>query len=192
MAVWWLLALLLGCGGSETAAPTPAPAAQGAKTKAKAPADPKKAAKAKAREAALASNQEKTEIKVFFLDREVMEAGGEDYLVAVDRFVGAKTPHRHAIYHVFKGPDDDEEGKGLSAVRNGAKGFKDLKIADGVATLKLRDGCEPAEGKVSVYDLIHKTLTSFDDVQFVKLLDPEGNTTTPDGKSDSKPACLGG
>ena len=79
---------------------------------------------------------------------------------------------------------------GLMLAKSGATGFEGLTVEDGVATLKLKGGCTNEGGVHSIYDLIVPTLKQFDEIDAVKVLDPEGETQNPDGKGDSRPACL--
>lgn len=174
--IGWLLALMLGCGAPAPApSPKPAPAPKTAK-----------AAKSKAAKTKTKAPMEKVGVKLFFVN----DAKGE--LVAVEREVGSKTIYRNALFFLFKGPNEAETNKGLSVVKSGSAGFSDLKVDGDTISLKLRDGCEKGDGKFTIWDSVHATLTAFDDIKHVKLLDPEGNTTNADGPGDSKPACLGG
>ncbi len=186
MIGWWLT-VLVACSGGEATAPTdgetkdaPAPDAGKAK-KGKG-----KAGKGKAKPPEV----EKVPAKIWLLDKAAFAEGREPYLVAVDREVGAKAPQKNAVWTLFQGPTAEESAKGLELVKSGAEGFEDLTIEGGVATLKLRGGCASEGSTVTVYDLIRETLLQFEDVQHVKLLDPEGNTTRPEGTEDSRPECL--
>ncbi|HHO50650.1 MAG TPA: hypothetical protein ENK18_07185, partial [Deltaproteobacteria bacterium] len=133
---------------------------------------------------------EKIPAKIFFLDRARFDRGEEPYLVAVERQVGAKTPERNAVWTLFKGPTPEEAAAGLTLVTSGAEGFTDLKIADGVATLKIRGGCDAQGSTLTIYDHLVATLTAFDSVEHVKLLDASGQTQHPDGAGGSRPECL--
>ncbi len=144
-------------------------------------AKPAKSGKAKAKPPAkIAEPIEKTPVQVYFLD----DASGE--IKAIEREVGAKAPPRNAVAAMFRGPTEEEAG--LSVVKNGAEGFQNLKIAEGVATLQLRGSCEPASG-VSVHDLIRATLLQFEQIEHVKLLGPDGETKDANAM-DSSPSCL--
>lgn len=132
----------------------------------------------------------KTTVKVYFADRTKFEAGADDVLTAVERDVGEKANYRNTLKALFKGPRALEREQGLQLLNSGADGFNEFALDDGVATLKLRGGCDGGGGDVTVFDLIAATLKEFDDIHTVKLLDPEGNTENPDGPGDSRPACL--
>lgn len=133
---------------------------------------------------------EKVEAQIFFLDQARFDRGEQPYLVAVQRQVGAKTPERNAVWTLFKGPTPEEEAAGLALVTSGAEGFTDLQIADGIATLKLRGGCDSSGSTLTIYDHLVATLTAFDSVDHVKLLDASGATQDPGGAGGSRPECL--
>jgi len=185
--MWTLwIALIFGCGDAEQAqGPEPtSPVVPKAKSKAKTKAKSKAKAKKPPPEV------EKTSAKVFFLDKTAVESGKGEAVVSVDREVGVKNPPRNAIWTLFKGPEASEAEAGLMLAKSGATGFEGLTVEDGVATLKLKGGCSNEGGVHSIYDLIVPTLKQFDEIDAVKVLDPEGETQNPDGKGDSRPACL--
>jgi hypothetical protein len=51
-------------------------------------------------------------------------------------------------------------------------------------------GCGSGGSTFTVAQEIIPTLTQFPTVQYVKILDPDGNTEEPDGPSNSIPECL--
>lgn len=188
------LALVFGCGGASDSAATQSKAEamkKGAKpggkvgAKAGGKGGAKGGAKAKAR-----ADVPKVSAKLFFIDKAKMDKGEADPWVEVTREVGGANPPRNAVWTLFKGPTAEESEKGLSLPMNGAEGFDALSITDGVATLKMRGGCTNEGGAITLYDAISKTLKQYPEVEFVKLQDPQGQTQTPEGKSDSRPACL--
>mgnify|MGYP000067466780 FL=1 len=189
-----LLFALLACGGSSTEAPSPdAPATQRGAKQAKGKAAKGKAAKGKAAKGKAKGKApapvEMVDATIYLIDTKAVAEGKEPTMVAVTRKVGKLAPEKNAVWNVFKGPTDEEKGKGLDVVKSGAEGFEGFVLADGVATLKLRGGCDAGGATVTVYDLLHKTLTGFDSVKHVKVLGPS-DAAAPEGMVDHRPDCL--
>lgn len=130
----------------------------------------------------------RTSVDVWFVDDDRI-AAGEDPWVKVERMVGARQPAKNALWVLFKGPTPAEQQKGLRLMKSGSDGFEDFVISGETASLKLRGGCQ-ADGTLTVYDHIRRTLESFPDIEHVKVLDPQGRTQDPDGPVDSRPDCL--
>ena len=72
--------------------------------------------------------------KVFFVDSDAEVA-------AVDRRVPAGAPAAGALHALFAGPLASERADGLRLVRSRAWGFEALRIADGIARVRLTHGC---------------------------------------------------
>ncbi len=187
--LWMLAATVVGCGTQEPAGPDAGVTDAGATDKPAAPKEKKGKGKRK-KGKGKAPPVEKVGVKVYYLDQNAMDAGTEPVLVAVERQVGAKMPQKNAVWSMFQGPTPEEVERGLKLVASGAEGFEAFAVADRIATLKLRGGCDNAGDTTSVYDLIAATLKDFEDIDHVKVLDPSGTTSEPEGAGDSRPDCL--
>lgn len=182
--MWTLwIALIFGCGGAEETKgpePTSSVVPKGRKAKAKKVVKGKKPA----------PEVEKVTASIFFMNQKAIDDGSGEAIVSVDREVGAKNPPRNALWTLFKGPEGPEKDEGLILMGSGATGFDGLTVEEGVATVRLKGGCNNEGGAHSIYDLILPTLKQFDEIKSVKVLDPEGNTQNPEGSGDSRPECL--
>lgn len=182
---WSIVLVLLACSGSEAPAPSPEGPAVEAPAK-----TPKGKAKSKGRTKAPApAPVEMVPATVYLYDAAAMKEGREPVFVPVERQVGAKAPEKNAVWNVFKGPTEEEAAKGLSVLTSGASGFEAFTLVDGVATLKLKGGCQAEGGVHTVYDHLAKTLLGFDSVKHVKVLGPS-DTSAPEGAVDHRPDCL--
>jgi hypothetical protein len=83
-----------------------------------------------------------------------------------------------------------EHAGGLRLLRSEATGFADLRIADGVARVRLVGGCDSHGSTVTVAGEIMPTLRRLARVDWVKIYGPGGNTAAPTGNTDSLPDCL--
>lgn len=131
----------------------------------------------------------KVDVELHYLDAKKLEAG-EDPWVAVERKAAARNPLKNAVWHLFKGPNEEEKAKGLTFVKSGAEGFEDFKLVDKTVEIKLRGGCDAKGSTTTVYDHLARTLKAFPEVDHVKVYGPDGQTNEPDGTGDSRPACL--
>jgi hypothetical protein len=130
-------------------------------------------------------------IDLYFVNRVRYEADAEPFVVTGDRWVRTSAPHRAALDEYFKGPGSTERFSfGWIALYNGFTGYSRLEISNGVAHVFLEGTCTPDGRDFNIADLITLNLKQFDDVQFVKIYDANGQTQNPDGLSDSVPACL--
>lgn len=175
-----LLALVLAACGTPAETPQP-----GAEPPA-APAEGARKGKAPPGEKAA----ERVDVQLFFLDQAKYAAGEGDAVVPVTRKVAATTQPRNALWQLFKGPTPKEAERGLTLVASGATGFETVRIADGIAHVTLKGGCDAGGATLTVYDLIVPTMKQFEFVQHVKVYDPEGQTADPTSPADSRPACL--
>lgn len=128
--------------------------------------------------------------KVWFVDRDAVEAGDEPSVVPVSRRVPVAGPAAGVLHALFAGPTPQETASGLRLVRSGAWGFDDLQIAGGIARTRLTHGCNSRGSTVTVADEIVPTLRQFPSVNWVKLYAPRGGTEQPGGNVDSIPTCL--
>jgi Fe-S cluster biogenesis protein NfuA len=88
------------------------------------------------------------------------------------------------------GPTAAEQAARLVVETSGATGFTALSIDGGIASVQLVGGCDSRGSTMTVANLITPTLKQFPTVDHVKIFDPDGNTGTPTGASDSIPGCL--
>ena len=88
------------------------------------------------------------------------------------------------------GPTAGERARGLGTVRSGATGATLLRIADGIAHVRLHGGCASNGAAFTVATLITPTLKQFPSIDYVKVYDPSGHTQQPTGRRDSIPASL--
>lgn len=135
--------------------------------------------------------------QVFFIDANKVEEGTPPYVTPVSRPVLPATPATGVMDRLFAGPTPAEAEAGLLppkypslTERSGATDYKNLRIRNGIARVKLTGGCDSGGSTVTVADEIMPTLKQFDTVDFVKIYDPQGETEQPRGRTDSIPFCL--
>ena len=128
--------------------------------------------------------------KVFFLDQDNFVDNQQPFFVARSRPVLPGTPARGVLDRLFAGPLNSERADGLRLLRSRATGVTGPDISDGVARARLRGGCSSGGSTVTVAGEIMPSLRQFASVDWVKIYDPQGNTETPTGHSDSIPTCL--
>lgn len=129
-------------------------------------------------------------VKVFFVYDPNLEQGRPPFTRPVTREVHTDEAGILALQALFDGPRKEEEAKGLRFESSGATGVTDLRVVNGVASLKLVGGCDAHGSKVSIAEEITNTLKQFKPVKAVKIYGPDGTTTDPSGTTDSIPACL--
>ncbi|MBX7160293.1 MAG: hypothetical protein K1X95_08385 [Acidimicrobiia bacterium] len=131
-----------------------------------------------------------TSIKVFFAYEPNVEQRRPPFTRPAAREVHSDEAGVLALQALFDGPRRDEEAKGLRFESSGATGVSDLRVVNGVASLKLVGGCDAHGSPVTVGEEITNTLKQFKVVKAVKIYGPDGTTTDPSGTGDSLPACL--
>jgi hypothetical protein len=131
-----------------------------------------------------------TTVQVFFVDQEAFEEGTPPYVTPVEREVDAADPPRGALDALFAGPTEQEGAEGLRFVASGATGIADLRIEGGTAHVTLAGGCASGGSTLNVGESIVATLRQFEQVQSVKIYDPQGRTESPEEPGDSIPECL--
>jgi hypothetical protein len=99
-------------------------------------------------------------------------------------------PATAALHALFAGPLPRERAAGLRLVRSRAWGFDDLRVAGGVARVRLTRGCDSGGSTITVADEIIPTLRQLPTVDWVKIYGPAGFTERPRGPVDSIPTCL--
>ena len=127
---------------------------------------------------------------VHFLDSRRFAAGTPPYVRAVQRPVLAALPGTTSMDRLYAGPTPAEARTGLRFLNSGSTGTAPLVVQDGVARVRLLGGCRSGGSTVGVADLIVPTLKQFPTIDVVKVLDPQGRTSVPTGRSDSVPECL--
>jgi len=135
--------------------------------------------------------------QVFFIDVNKVEEGTPPYVTPVSRPVLPASPATGVMDRLFAGPTPGEAEAGLLppkfpslTERSGATDYRNLRIRNGIARIKLTGGCDSGGSTVTVADEIMPTLKQFDTVDFVKIYDPDGETEQPRGRTDSIPFCL--
>jgi hypothetical protein len=130
-------------------------------------------------------------IKVFFVNKFRYENNLPPFEVNGVRWARSNILPQSALNEFFKGPGSTERFQfGWIGVYNGFTGYSRLEIRDGVAHVFLKGTCTPEGRDFTIANLITSTLKQFPEIRFVKVYDENGNTQTPDGASDSIPACL--
>lgn len=129
-------------------------------------------------------------VKVFFAYDPNVDQRRPPYTRPVTREVHSDEAGVLALQQLFEGPRRDEASKGLRLESSGATGVSDLRVLNGVASLRLVGGCDAHGSHVSVGNQITDTLKQFTVVKYVKIYGPDGTTTDPVGQTDSLPACL--
>jgi hypothetical protein len=128
--------------------------------------------------------------RVWLVDREAVVSGDEPYVVPRQRTVPSVSPATGVLHALFAGPLPQERAAGLRLVRSRAWGFDDLRIADGIARVRLTRACGSGGSTVTVASEIAPTLRQFPTVDWVKIYAPGGQTQEPAGPIDSVPVCL--
>jgi Fe-S cluster biogenesis protein NfuA len=130
------------------------------------------------------------EVEVFLVDQERFNVGEAPYVKAVSRAVPSGDPVQGAVDALFEGPTTDEANESLVLVASGATGATVESVTDGVAVVQLVGACASGGSTLTIADQLIPTLSQFDEVEAVKILDPDGQTSDPDGPGDSFPLCL--
>lgn len=131
-----------------------------------------------------------TDRKVWMLSSKNFAGGRKPYFVSVRRPLLPTAPATAALDRIFAGPTAAEQHTGLKTVLSGATGFRNLRIAKGIARIQLTGGCTSKGSTATIAGQITPTLKQFSTVKWVKIYDPAGRTERPNGKSDSIPECL--
>lgn len=128
--------------------------------------------------------------RVYFLNQPNFVADRRPFFTPVSRPVQPASPARGVLDRLFAGPVPSESRDGLRLLRSQATDFADLSIGGGIARVRLVGGCDSQGSTVTVAGEIMPTLRQFSTVDWVKILDPAGNTERPTGRTDSIPTCL--
>ena len=84
----------------------------------------------------------------------------------------------------------EKNSYGWIAIYSGFTGYSKFEVADSVAHVYLKGSCNSAGKEYNLADILTVNLKQFSNIQFVKIYDENGSTQSPDGASDSIPACL--
>ena len=128
--------------------------------------------------------------RVYFFDSDRFVANREPFFVPRLRPVRPRTPATGVMDRLFAGPLPAERADGLRLLRSEATGFERLSIDDRIARITLTGGCSSHGSTVTVAGHILPTLRQLATVDWVKVYDPDGDTGSPTGNTDSIPECL--
>lgn len=131
------------------------------------------------------------ELSVYFTDSNRYAVGTPPFEVAVTRRVppGASLPEP-VLTQFFEGPTEHERSPGLELVNSGFTGFSDLRIENGIAHVYLTGPCASRGAVYTIAQPLLANLLQFDEIQFVKIYDSDGETGQPTGPTNSIPFCL--
>ncbi|MBI2846231.1 MAG: GerMN domain-containing protein [Chloroflexi bacterium] len=130
-------------------------------------------------------------ITIYFLDQNKFSSGEQPFEVAVTREIHQDAnPIMAVLDAYFAGPTAEEASQGLVAIYSGFSGVRDLQTEDGIAYLYLEGQCQSMGAAYNIASLLIKNLTQFDEIQYVKIFDENGETENPEGPSNSIPGCL--
>jgi len=133
-----------------------------------------------------------TKVNIYFVDNEKYNADNPPYEAIATRWTKSNRNFpQYVLNEYFKGPGDTEKNTyGWIALYNEFTGYKKMEIADGIARVYLKGGCNSGGATYTIADLLKMNLKQFSRIQYVKIYDQNGQTQNPDGASDSIPACL--
>jgi hypothetical protein len=130
-------------------------------------------------------------VSAFLVDSVARGAGTPPYVKAVPRPVPRAGIVKASLMRLFAGPTAEERAQGLRLVPSGATGFRGLRVSpSGVARVELTGRCDSRGSDLTIASQIMPTLKQHPGIEWVKILDPQGRTQRPWGRSDSVPACL--
>jgi len=129
--------------------------------------------------------------KIYFVDSVRLNADTPPFEAAGKRWVPSGKAAGSILDEYFKGPGYTEKRTyKWIAIYSGFTGYSKFEVTDGVARVYLKGTCNAGGDEYNIADLLMVNLKQFSDIQFVKIHDENGSTQTPDGASDSIPACL--
>ncbi len=130
-------------------------------------------------------------VEVFFSSAKPSPGSPAPADEAVTRQVsGSGNPIDGALAEYFKGPNDSEKGRGLTAVYNGFTGYRRAELLDGMLGVYLEGNCQPNGTSYSIAQPLIETLGQFPGVSAVKIYDEYDHTRDALSNADSWPTCL--
>jgi hypothetical protein len=141
---------------------------------------------------AATATPERVTLNVYFTDSNRYAEATEPFEVAVSRTAPAGSNLPEAVLtEFFQGPTAEEARQGLVAITSGATGFRELHIdQDGIAHVTLDGPCSSMGATYTIAQPLMKNLLQFEEIDYVKIYDAEGETEVPEGRSSSIPFCL--
>lgn len=134
---------------------------------------------------------EQVAVTVYFTDSNRYAEAIEPFEVGISRTVPAGSNLPEAVLtEFFKGPTAEEARQGLEAITSGATGFSELRIEEGIAHVTLEGECSSMGATYTIAQPLMKNLLQFEEIDYVKIYDAEGETEVPEGPSNSIPFCL--
>ena len=130
-------------------------------------------------------------VDVYFVDQYRLDRNLKPFERAGIRWSKSNRLARTVLDEYFRGPGATESTEyGWIGIYNGFTGYRKLEVTDGVARVYLKGACDSGGATYTIADVLNVNLKQFDDIQFVKIYDQNGETQDPEGYSDSIPACL--
>ena len=131
------------------------------------------------------------QITVYFTDSNRYAAGNPPFEVGVNRTVsGDQLLPLAVLQEFFKGPTQPEQSQGLIAVTSGFTGVQAVNVINGAAHVYLTGSCNSQGATYTIAQPIMTNLLQFDNIQYVKIYDTQGQTEQPYGPNNSIPFCL--
>lgn len=124
---------------------------------------------------------------VFFMNVANWNVGVEPYVVGLPR---TSTTPDEILASMLSGPTPQERALGYELIMSESSGATVVSISGGIAIVQLLGDCNSLGSTFTIADLIFPTLKQFPEIDYVKILDPDGNTDQPTGPVDSIPGCL--
>lgn len=128
--------------------------------------------------------------QIYFVDSHNFQLGQPPYVHSVLRPVIAPNVAARSLDWLFAGPTQAELAGGLTLVNSDATGYSSVTISNQVARVRLTGGADSHGSTLTIANEIMPLLKQFPTVRWVKIYDPNGQTETPTGQSDSIPAGL--
>jgi hypothetical protein len=124
-------------------------------------------------------------LNVYFYDRSLSLAVGKRWAIS-----SLDLP-RFAVDQYFRGPGYVEKYiYRWTAPLNGTTGYSRVVVTDGIARVYLTGECNSQGSTFTLAQPLIATLQQFNEIQYVKIYDQNGETGIPEGPQNSIPACL--
>jgi hypothetical protein len=130
-------------------------------------------------------------VNVYFVDSYRLDRNLAPFEQPGVRWSKSNRLARTVLDEYFRGPGASEKSQyGWIGIYNGFTNYTSLEVSGGIARVYLKGDCESSGASYTIADILNVNLKQFDEIQYVKLYDQNGETRDPDGSSDSIPACL--